>query len=345
MIYTYTPLTSRVFSRWFLFNLGLNTFFSIYFWIAFKDDYFGHFLYSQINGTTIVLFGTAASVLTRNASPSVRIWTIYLFSLAGCAAGVLMAFVLLRFPSFIYQLFMFSFVINSLIASFVVGFLYYWERIGQTQARIRQEQLKQLDIEKSIVQARLKLIQTRLDPEFLFKILDKILELLDSDLETAKSMQLALIQYLRLSLSGFKSESTTVDREMAIIEAYLKIFKLFPGMELNYNIDVTDDLRNQPIPPMLIQSLVDKLVTHRCMSGDSRPRIRIRGDLQDGRIGFYVADMAGSANRNSDFPGLLEPIRRRVDELFGAKGNLVIENSETNHRGISAAIMIPVLQG
>jgi|GEM_PF-5966437 len=346
MIYTYAPLTGGLILRWAILNLVLNTFFGLYFWAATPDSSFiWHFLYSQINGTTIFAFSGFALVVTKHIPPRVRLFAILVICLMGAAAGVLQAFIIMRIPGFPYDLFMLSFMINSLIVSFIVGFLYYWERIGQTRGRIRQEQLRQLNIEKSIVQARLKLIQTRLDPDFLFNILEQILKMLDSDLERAKAMQLALIRYLRLSLSGFRTESTTVEQEVAIIDAYLKIFKSFPEMALDYRIDVTDDLRDHPIPPMLIQSLVGRMVNHRREPGAGSPCIHVRGGIRDGRIGFEVADTAAPADPVFDLPGLVEPVRRRIEELFGEKGCLTVERLQAGQGGIMAAISIPVTHG
>ena len=93
-----------------------------------------------------------------------------------------------------------------------------------------------------------------------------------------KAMLGDLTRYLRSSLSRTRDQVTTLGQEMDLIQAYLEIQRVRMGDRLCYAIEVPEALRNIPVPPMLVQPLVENALIH-----GLEPRIEGGRDPRQGR--------------------------------------------------------------
>ena len=328
MIYTYTNITPKIALKWYVFTFSVNTFFALFFWSLSKKYPFGyHFIFSHCQGFSILNFGAFAQIILKNATPRIRLLTIFVFSSAGSIAGKVLAPLIIGIRSLNHQDSVFLFVLNMMIVAIIIGFLYYWEGITVTNSSIQEERKKRLDIEKKIAQTQLKLIQTQIDPGFLFNTLHRILQLLDSEPETAKSMQLSLIRYLRLSLSKFRNETHAVSQETAMIHAYLDLLIAGQKNKMHYKISISDSLNSMTIPTMLVHSLVETVASlEKEQAGDASDFITISGEENSAGLRFEVIRSGFGAAMNNKFLKSFENIRHRLYELFGDNGLFVLKN-------------------
>lgn len=211
-----------------------------------------------------------------------------------------------------------------------------------TKEEIQQERIQRLSKEKEALEANLRLLQAQIEPHFLFNTLSNILSLIDTDRTKGKSMLEDLIQYLRTSLSRTRHDLITLDQEVEIIKAYLNILKIRMDERLHFRIEISDALRQQPFPPMLLQPLVENAVKHgldpkieggeiliKAEEGDGFIRIEIK----DNGIGFHAYFEAGVGIGN---------VRERLRLLYGEKGRLIIEENKPS--GVIVIIEVPILK-
>ena len=149
-----------------------------------------------------------------------------------------------------------------LFGAVITYFFFSREQISETRRQIQDERIRRLDSEKKALEAHLKMLQAQIEPHFLFNSLSTVLSLLDTDRKKAERMLTDFIQYLRASLSKTRAENTTVHEEMAMIRAYLDIWKIRMGDRLAYRIQVADEAKCFAIPPMLLQPLVENALKH-----------------------------------------------------------------------------------
>jgi len=74
---------------------------------------------------------------------------------------------------------------------------------------LREEKIKGLMQEKNLTNNEIEYLKSRIDPGLLFKKLQHILELRDTDPDRAKSEQLDLVRYLRDALAKTSSQKLT----------------------------------------------------------------------------------------------------------------------------------------
>ena len=213
------------------------------------------------------------------------------------------------------------------------------ELLAESQAQIQEEKIKRLTSEKKAAEANLKLLQAQIEPHFLFNTLSNVLSLLDTNPQKGKSMLIDFIDYIRASLTKIREDSATLEQEMAMIHAYLKIFKVRMGDRLTYSIDLPEQLASIAFPPMLIQPLVENAIKHGLEPKVDGGDIIIRGIELDGNLRLEVIDTGIGFSGERDSGVGLSNIRERLSSLYGNKGRLILEANSP--QGFRAIIEVP----
>ncbi len=318
--------------KWYLFTFCLNTFFAVFFWYVSKNYPFRyHFLFSQCQGFSILTFGAFANILFKYSGSLIRLIGIFIFCMIGSIAGKFLARIILGSKVITHNEYVFLFILNTMIISIIIGFLYYWEGIAVTHSKIQEERKKQLYMEQKMIQTQLKLLHTRIEPEFLFNILNYILNLLDTMPDQAKAIQISLIQYLRMTLSKFKKEFHSISQEMEMIKAYLDILVVPHGNRLTYHIKVLENIRNDSIPAMLIHSFVDKVASLVPLS-EGKKVIHLKGDKGPDGLRFELSGTGMDGLFNERVMHHLGNIHERLENIYGDSGRLILTPGASGER-------------
>ncbi len=213
-------------------------------------------------------------------------------------------------------------------------------RLRHRNELIEQERTKRIAVEKEFLSANLRMLQAQIEPHFLFNTLSNVVSLIDTQPGKGKSMLLDLTKYLRTSLSRTLPEKTTLAQEIDMIQAYLNIQKIRMDKRLNFKVDVSDILRQESFPPMLLQPLVENAVKHGLEPKVEGGQIIIKAAKENNIMKIEVTDTGmGFSDFNKSGVGITN-VRERLALLFGEKGRLMIE--ENKPHGVRAIIEVPV---
>jgi len=318
--------------KWYLFTFFLNTFFAVFFWHISKHWPFSyHFIFSHCQGYSILTFGAFGNTLFKFTRSTIRLIGIFLFCIIGSLAGKFLGPVVLGFELVTKQESVFLFILNIMVISIILGFIYYWEGIAFTNSKIQEEKKKQLHMEQKMIQAQLKLLHTQIEPEFLFKILNYILSLLDTMPDKAKAIQMSLIQYLRMTLAKFKKELHSVAQEIEMIKTYLDILLLPHENHLSYHIDIPEKIMNNSIPAMLVHSFVDKIASLIPVS-DHNKVLNIRGKEGTDGLRFEISGSNMDGVFSAEVMSHLEVINERLKKIYGDAGKLILTPDSSGDR-------------
>lgn len=186
-------------------------------------------------------------------------------------------------------------------------------------------------MEQKIIQTQLKLLHTRIEPEFLFNTLNYILNLLDTTPGKAKAIQMSLIQYLRMTLAKFKKEFHSISQEMEMIKAYLDILAVPHKNRLTYRIRIAENIKNDSVPAMLIHSFVDKIASLIPFSGGKKV-IHLKGDDGPDGLRFELSGTGINGIFNDGIMHHLEHINERLENIYGDSGRLILAPSSSGGR-------------
>lgn len=207
-----------------------------------------------------------------------------------------------------------GFGLSSLGISF--GFLFYF-----------YHREKNLDLERQATEARLKLLESQLEPHMLFNTLANLRALIATDPPRAIHMLDRLNDYLRATLKASRTDALsgthTLAAEFDRLRDYLELMAVRMGPRLTYTLNLPDHLQHHPVPPLLLQPLVENAIRHGLEPQVEGGRIDVIAQ-QDGTHGLRieVADTGVGihAQPPTKHPGGfgLAQVRERVASLPGA---------------------------
>jgi two-component system LytT family sensor kinase len=122
-------------------------------------------------------------------------------------------------------------------------------------------ELREQEIGKLATEAELRALRAQINPHFLFNALTTIGYLIQTAPPRALTTLMRLTALLRSVLRS-EGEFTTLGREVELVEAYLDIERARFEERLRVLIDVPDALRNLPVPPLVLQPVIENAVKH-----------------------------------------------------------------------------------
>ncbi len=308
------------------------------------SGFYRNFIFSQCIGLLCCSFIMTGQYLVRPQTRLPHLILDWAGLILGIVVGLFIGSIITGLnPSFFIQ--EFGFLTKVLFGSLLFGTVIHYffsihEKVSVAETIAQEERIKRLTSEKQAIETNLRLLQAQIEPHFLFNTLSNILSLLDREPEKGKSMLSDLTRYLRTSLSKTRRDISTVGQEIALIQDYLKIFKVRMGERLRFGIEVPDDLRDRPFPPMLIQPLVENAIKHGIEPKIDGGEISIRADTNmNSSIRVEVADTGLGLHEGSDQGIGLTNIRERLESLYRGKALLILEENKPS--GLKAIIEVP----
>ena len=212
--------------------------------------------------------------------------------IAGCAfgfvAGTALADVLNGFPVYSgYRLGLRSLTadlaISGMIGALLSGYYYLRGKDAFHQAVSAQA-------ERDLALARLAMLQTQLEPHMLFNTLANLRVLISLDAVRAQAMLDRLIAYLRATLSASRQPLHPLSAEFERLADYLALMAVRMGPRLQVALDLPDALRQAPVPPMLLQPLVENAIQHGLEPSVEGGRITLRAQAEGAVLRLSVHD-------------------------------------------------------
>jgi sensor histidine kinase YesM len=228
----------------------------------------------------------------------------------------------------------------GLLFGFIITFFFISrEKITASETLAKEEKIRRLESEKAMAQAQVRQLQAQIEPHFLFNTLSNVLSMLDTEPQKGKAMLTDFIQYLRMSLMKIREEMTTIGMEMDMLRAYLDVCKVRMGDRLRYTIDLPEHMPQIPLPPMLLQPLVENAIKHglepKIDGGDIAIRVSDNHDtiqiqIQDSGLGFAANGQNGMGITN---------IKERLKSLYDDRARLVLKDAKPS--GVTATLEVP----
>ncbi|HEY4207179.1 MAG TPA: histidine kinase [Puia sp.] len=207
----------------------------------------------------------------------------------------------------------------------------------------RKQQLDTLKLEALVKELELKTIKSHINPHFIFNALNSIRALVDENPVRARTAITELSNILRSSMQAEKLETVTFEKELNIVKDYLALehIRFEDRLQIEYAID--EDTLDQPIPPMMLQTLVENAIKHGISKQVGGGKVKIVSDFSDNYHELVIQN-TGYLNgaRNGDGFGLAST-KNRLQILFGQKANFDIREVDGNT--VEARVLIPIDQG
>jgi hypothetical protein len=230
-------------------------------------------------------------------------------------------------------------VLISAIAGTIGIFYFYSVNKSQYLERKMGEARRHAD------EARLKLLETQLEPHMLFNTLANLRALIGVDPQRAQAMLDHMIAYLRATLAASRTTTHPLGKEFERLNDYLELMAIRMGPRLSFSLLLPDELAQQPVPTLLLQPLVENSIQHGLEPKVEGGQITVSARAEAGELVLEVADTGvGGAPSPATGKGFgLQQIRERLATLYGTAG--AIDFVAAHASGARATVRFPLKHG
>jgi LytS/YehU family sensor histidine kinase len=210
----------------------------------------------------------------------------------------------------------------------------------------RQAALRRVEAERARVQAELQMLQAQIEPHFLFNTLATLRSLVRQQSTLALPLLDHMTGFLEAVLPQLREPQSSLGRELKILTEYLSIMSLRLQPRLRYRIEVPESLLQTPLPPLLLQPLVENAVLHGIEACEQGGELTLSASREGPNLLLRVfntgaplqpADTARSAPQQGQ--GLaLNNLRQRLQALYGGAAQFQLTAVEG---GTEACLRLP----
>jgi len=176
----------------------------------------------------------------------------------------------------------------------------------------------------------------------LFNTLANLRVLIALDPPRAQQMLDHMIAFLRSTLGASRADAHALSIEFGHLADYLALMAVRMGPRLQVNFQLPPALAALPVPPLLLQPLVENAIKHGLEPQVDGGRIEVAAQRTGGTLTLTVRDsgagLDGAARTVGGF-GLTQ-VRERLKTLYGDAASLQLAQAEGG--GTLATLRLPI---
>ncbi len=143
----------------------------------------------------------------------------------------------------------------------MVGWLciYYFYHLFD---RFNRSEVERARLATHVKEAELRALKSQVNPHFIFNSLNSLRALIDENPARARTAVTQLANLLRYSLQSSQLETVPFEDELRIVNDYLALEQVRHEERLRVRLDIAPETLQLPIPPLLLQTLVENAVKY-----------------------------------------------------------------------------------
>lgn len=175
--------------------------------------------------------------------------------------------------------------------------------------RLNRLEIERLRLATSVKESELRALKSQVNPHFIFNSLNSLRALIEEDPLRARQAVTQLANLLRYSLQSGQLETVPFEDELSVVNDYLALEQVRHEERLRLRLDVAPDTLQLPIPPMLLQTLVENAVKYGISTRPEGGEIAIIARRENDSLRLQVTN-----------PGAFEPGSTRLAKASGSTG-------------------------
>ena len=197
-------------------------------------------------------------------------------------------------------------VFNGVIMLSVWWCIYFFYHLFD---RLNRLEIERLRLATSVKESELRALKSQVNPHFIFNSLNSLRALIEEDPLRARQAVTQLANLLRYSLQSGQQETVPFEDELSVVNDYLALEQVRHEERLRLWLDVAADTLQLPIPPMLLQTLVENAVKYGISTHPEGGEIAIIARRENDSLRLQVTN-----------PGAFEPGTAKLARANGSTG-------------------------
>ena len=220
----------------------------------------------------------------------------------------------------------------------LAGFLLHERERAAAQA-LHDEAEQRLDLERRMSEARLQVLQSQIEPHFLFNSLAHARRLCRTNQPAGRAMLRHLAHYIGAAQPALRHAGIALAADVDLAVAYLNVQQIRMRERLRFDVDVAAGTRDACIPPMTLTTLVENAIKHGLSPLEEGGTVTITARVQGDAIVVDVKDSGQSFQSTLGAGVGLANSRARLAMLHGEAASLDLAMNAP--RGVIATVVLP----
>ncbi len=158
--------------------------------------------------------------------------------------------------------------------------------------RLREKEQQATELLAVAREQQLAALKAQVNPHFLFNTLNSISATLKQDPDRAREMIAKLAGLMRYALDSADRDQVPLREEIDFVRRYLDLerHRFSDRLDARVDVDADDDALDAPLPPMVLQPLVENALRHGIAPSEEGGRVTVRITENDDRLRVRVED-------------------------------------------------------
>ena len=225
----------------------------------------------------------------------------------------------------------------SILITFIAGasVTYYF----YTKNKASYLETKMSEARHQAAEARLKLLETQIEPHMLFNTLANLRALIATDTDAALTMLDRMNDYLRATLKASRATLHPLQTEFDRLDDYLALMAVRMGPRLQFTLDLPHELASLSVPPLLLQPIVENSIKHGLEPKVEGGSITVRArcthkvltlEVLDTGVGMAASGQSAATSKENEGGFGLAQVRERLATAYGPAATIkVVANYPT----------------
>jgi hypothetical protein len=189
--------------------------------------------------------------------------------------------------------------------------------------------------------AKLKSLQSRLNPHFLFNSLNATRALIHIDPALASESVTRLSRLLRANLRNIERPLIPLAEEIGAVNDLLAVASMRFGERLKSRLEIEPQAGDHPVPPMLVFNLVENALIHGIEKSENGGELHVEAKLTGDECLHVRVRNPGTLPESPPQGIGIGDVRQRLEILFGSAAMFSLVQSDD--RTVTASVLIPTL--
>jgi hypothetical protein len=232
------------------------------------------------------------------------------------------------------------FLVMTMVFGVSLGCVYFF----YSRSRMAAIELHAQAATRAAAENQLKMLESQLEPHMLFNTLANLRVLIVLDPPRAQAMLDRIISFLRATLEASRVGSHPLSAEFARIGDYLEMMRVRMDERLRFRLDLPAYLAAVPVPPLLLQPLVENAIKHGLEPKVEGGRVDVSARREGETLILSVRDtglgMSTPPANGTRFG--MQQVRERLKALYGDAAALELAPASDEEGGMLAVVRMPV---
>ncbi|MBT3320389.1 MAG: histidine kinase [Clostridia bacterium] len=219
---------------------------------------------------------------------------------------------------------------------------------ADVERKLKEEEMKNLKVMTELKQTELKILQSQINPHFLFNTLNTIarMAMFEEADDTLKLIE-STSELLRYNLGKIKRERVTLKDEIDNVKEYIYIQQMRFSDRISFEFSIDETLLGEEAPYLVLQPIVENAIIHGIEPMETGGKLKLSVyreneniivKIEDNGIGMSKEELDHIYFEKSSRSIGLSNVKKRIEYFYGQQDLLTV----ISEKGVGTTVSVTI---